>query len=355
MAEKDEKTEKPTSFRLQKAKEKGDVPRSRELSMSVSLLMTVLFFALYVPVIGRTLIEQMRLYLGSAGERAVGIAALRLIWHDSFFVWLRMLGPLFALLIAVAFLMNVVQGGFRMVLEHLKFKSTPFKILSGLKRILVSPEALMELLKSMVKVAVIGYIAYAAIRNDVPGLLLLAETPLEGIMRALGALLFKVAIRIVVFLLALSVLDVLWTRWRHKAKLKMSKQEIKEEYKQIEGDPRVKNRRRAIQYQRAIQRMMGEVPKADVVITNPSHFAVALRYEYKKMVSPRLVAKGQDLVAERIKQVARENGVPVVENPPLARGLYGSVDVGEFIPGEFFKPVAEVLAYIYRLKGRRIG
>jgi flagellar biosynthetic protein FlhB len=164
MAEKDSKTEKPTHWRLVKAKLKGDVPRSRELNLAVSLLMTALFFALYAPVIGRSLLGQLRHHLGSLAEQSVSVNSLVLLWRESLLFFLGLLGPLFALLIAIAILMTTIQGGFRFIFENLRFKMTPFKILKGLKRIFASVDALMELFKSLVKVAAIGYIAYLSIQ-----------------------------------------------------------------------------------------------------------------------------------------------------------------------------------------------
>lgn len=355
MAEKDSKTEKPTQWRLRKAAEKGDVPRSRDLVQSTSLLLTVLFFALYTPGMARSLLQLMRGSLATAAERTVSDAALTLAWRDGFAFWLQMLGPLFALLVAAAVLMNIVQGGFHLVPENLRFKASSFHLLKGLKRIFATPEALMELLKSLVKVALIGLVATLTIRDRVPGLLPLVHTSLAEVLEAMGSLFFTLALRVTLLLLALSVLDVLWTRWRHTQKLKMSKQEVRDEYKMVEGDPKIKSRQRSLQYQKAIQRMMAEVPKADVVITNPTHYAVALVYEYRRMASPKVVAKGKDLMAERIKKVARESGVPLVENAAVARGLYAAVEIGQFVPAEFFRPVAEILAYIYRLKNRRFA
>jgi len=207
----------------------------------------------------------------------------------------------------------------------------------------------------MVKVLIIGLIAFFSIKSD---LILLTTMPLQGvedILLFMGRVFFKLVLNIVIFLLILSIFDYMWAKWRYMQGMKMSKDEIKDEYKMHEGDPKIKSKRRSIQMRLAMQRMMAAVPKADVVITNPEHYAVALVYEYKKMVAPKVLAKGKGLVARRIKEIAQENRVPLVENPLLARGLFAAVEVGDLIPAEHFKAVAEVLAYIYRLKGRKVA
>jgi flagellar biosynthetic protein FlhB len=264
------------------------------------------------------------------------------------------------LLIIVAFMVEVVQnGGIKIISENLRVKWEKFFVFAeiprGLKKILGSAEALFELFKSLVKVVAIGFIAYISIAGDIPALLQLPGMPVGDILNKMGLVLLKLTFAVTLFLLVLAVLDYLWQRFRYKKKLKMSKQDIKDEFKQTEGDPQIKSRQRQIQFRWALRRMMAEVPEADVVITNPTHYAAALKYEYKKMQSPKLVAKGKDLIAERIKQVAREHDVPIVENPPVARAVYASVDIGEFIPRELFKPIAEILAYIYKLKGKKVS
>lgn len=349
------KTEKPTPWRLQQARDKGDVPRSRELIVAVSLLAAVLYLAMTVPFMGRTLLGAMRGYFGRAGETAVTVASLGTITRDFSLLCLKLLGPLFTILIAVAFLTTANQGGFKFLLEKIHFKTDFFKPLAGLKRMMFSFDSMLELAKSILKVLFIGWIAYSSVKNEFEGLFLLPDTSLENIMMVTGRLFFKVAFNIVIFMLILSIFDYLIVRFRYTRKLKMSKEEVKDEYKQKEGDPKIKSKQKQIQYNKAIQRMMAQVPKADVVITNPTHFAVALRYEFKEMQSPQVVAKGQDLVALRIRDKAREHHVPVVENPPLARGLYAAAEVGEFIPAEYFQPVAEVLAYIYKIKGKKVS
>jgi flagellar biosynthesis protein FlhB len=358
--EKESKTEQPTERRLSEAESKGDLPRSKDLVSSIGLLFTIMLFAVFMPYFGHTLVLFMRKYFGNAGQWAITEDTTSFFGSDFLTTYLKVVLPLFILLILVALMMEVVQGkGIKIVPENLRIKWEKVFFLAeipkGLKKILMSAEALFELFKSIVKVAAIGFIAYYSIRGDIPGLLQLPGLPLERILERMGIVFLKLTFSVTLFLLVLAVLDYLWQRYRYMKKLKMSKQDIKDEFKQTEGDPLVKSKQRQIQFRWALRRMMAEVPEADVVITNPTHYAVALTYEYKKMQSPQVVAKGKDLIAERIKQVAREHGVPIVENPPLAQAVFASVEIGEYIPHRLFKPIAEILAYIYKLKGKKVS
>lgn len=358
--DKESKTEDPTQRRLTDAEKKGDVPRSKDLTATATLFFSLLLFALFMPYFGKTTVLFWRKYFSQAGEAAITPLTIQKYGKDFFGIYLELMIPVFLTLIVVAVMMELLQSGtFRIVTENLRIKWEKVWIFpelpKGLKKILVSAEALFELAKSLVKVSIIGFIAFFTIRAEIPAILQLPATSLENILHVMGLVFLKLTFYIVLFLLAVSLLDYLWQRYRYKEKLKMSKQDVKDEFKQAEGDPKVKSKQRQIQFQWAMRRMMAEVPEADVVITNPTHFAVALKYELKKMHSPQLVAKGKDLVAERMKEVAKENDVPIVENPPVARAVFASVEIGEFIPEKLFKPVAEILAYIYKLKGRKVS
>lgn len=358
--EKDEKTEQPTSRRKHDAEKKGDFPRSKDLSASAGLFLTLLFFAVFMPYFGTVALDFWRKYFSRMGEIQVTSVSVFWVGKDFFYTFLVLVVPLFLLLIVSALMMEVLQtGGLKIVSENLKIKWEKVFFLAeipkGLKKIMVSLEALFELFKSVVKVIIIFFIAYITLRAEIPDLLGLPKTSVLNIMETMGKIFLKLALYIVIFLLSLSVVDYLWQRFQYIKKLKMSKQDVKDEHKQAEGDPQIKAQQRKIQFQWAMRRMMAEVPEADVVITNPTHYAVALKYEYEKMKSPRLTAKGKDLIAQRIKEVAREHNVPVVENPPVARAVYAAVELNAFIPGELFKPVAEILAYIYKLKGKKVG
>lgn len=360
MAEKDEKTEQPTDRRKGKAEEKGDIARSKDLTAAVSLFLTVLMFAVFMSYFSRILVDFSKKYFSRVGEIDITMYSIYYIGKDFFSNFLLVVAPIFLLLIIVAFVMEMLQGqGFRIVTENLKIKWEKVfflgEIPNGLKKILMSPEAMGELVKSIVKVFIIFGIAYTVIRAQLPAIMELPFTSLEHILEIMGKVFLKLSLYIILFLLVLGVVDYLWQRYRYIKKLKMSKEDIKDEFKQTEGDPKIKSRQRKIQFQWAMRRMMAEVPEADVVITNPSHYAVALQYEYKKMKSPKLLAKGKDLIAQKIKEIAKEHDIPVVENPPVARAVFASVEIGDFIPAELFKPIAEILAYIYKLKGKRLA
>jgi len=358
--EKDEKTEEPTSRRKHDAEKKGDIPRSRDLSASAGLFLTLMFFAVFMPYFGKIALDFWRKYFSRMGEIQVTPVSVFWIGKDFFYTFLVLVVPLFLLLIAAALMMEVLQaGGLKIISENLRIKWEKVFFLAeipkGLRKIIMSVEALFELFKSIVKVIIIFLIAYITLHAEIPDLLGLPGTPVLNIVKTMGKIFLKLSLYIVIFLLLLSVVDYLWQRFQYIKKLKMSKQDVKDEHKQAEGDPQIKAQQRKIRFQWAMRRMMAEVPEADVVITNPTHYAVALKYEYEKMRSPRLVAKGRDLIARRIKEVAREHNVPVVENPPVARAVYAAVELNAFIPGELFKPVAEILAYIYKLKGKKVG
>jgi flagellar biosynthetic protein FlhB len=259
-------------------------------------------------------------------------------------------------LISVIVLLSILQaGGFKIISENLKIKFDKFNIIKGLKKLMFSINAIFELIKSIVKVIIIGFIAYYTIKDELFNIVELPNFELSVILSFMGKVFFKLAFNIIIFLLVLSVLDYIWQRYQYMKKLKMSKDEIKDEYKQVEGDPKIKGKRKQKQFEMAMSRMMSDVPKADVIITNPTHYAVALEYKYKKMASPKLIAKGKNLIAEKIKEIGKVNRIPIIENPPIARSIYSAVDINTFIPSELFKPVAEILAYIYKLKGKKVG
>jgi flagellar biosynthetic protein FlhB len=207
------------------------------------------------------------------------------------------------------------------------------------------------LLKSILKLSFVGWIAYRVVRGELSRIPPLVQSDVPGIMDYTAATSFKITFFVCLGLIVLAALDFAYQKWQHEKELRMTKQEVKEERKQADGDPKIKARIRRIQMEMATRRMMEMVPKADVVVTNPTHFAVALRFEAATMDAPTVVAKGADHMAARIREVAMEHDVPIVENKPLARSLYGSTEIGDAIPVDFYKSVAEVLAYVYRLKG----
>ena len=246
-------------------------------------------------------------------------------------------------------LASLVQHGFLLSWEPLKPNFSRINPLSGFKR-LFSSRSLMEMLKSVLKICLISLAVYWALMSGSDRLLVLTDTSVEHVVDSLGEDAIQVMALVTVLFLLIALIDFFYQRFQHTKGLRMTKQEVKDEQKQMEGDPMVKGRIRQIQRDMAQRRMMEEVPKADVVITNPTHFAVALVYKQGEMYAPKLIAKGQGEMAARIRKLAQAHAVPLVENPPLARALYNDVELDGFIPPGLFKVVAEVLAYVYSLR-----
>lgn len=348
-----ERTEKATPRRRKEAREKGQVARSRELSSVSVLLAGLCALSLGSGYFYHQLAQVLRHYLNGAGSLVVtpdNISSIGLVAMKQLFLTLM---PLFLVLVAVAVFSNFVQVGALFSTEPIRPKLSKISPLQGLKRIF-SLQSLAEFAKSILKIAVVGWVAYRTVWEELENLLpLLDQTPFE-ILKYTAHVSFSIFLKTCLVIAFLAALDYLFQWWEQEKNLRMTRQEVKEEYKQTEGDPLVRSRIRSIQREMAKRRMMAQVPEADVVITNPTRLAVALRYESGEMEAPMVVAKGAGHVAERIRQVARESGVPVVENKPLARSLYKMVDIGKTIPESLYQAVAEVLAYVYRLKGKTV-
>ncbi|HWQ61510.1 MAG TPA: flagellar biosynthesis protein FlhB, partial [Negativicutes bacterium] len=265
-------------------------------------------------------------------------------------VFLKAVLPVMLVVLVISLAVNLLQVGFVFSLEPLMPQLDRINPISGFQR-LFSLRAIAELVKSLCKLTIIGYFVYRFIMRETALVPQLIGADLTDSLRYTAGLVVNLALEIGAVILVLAALDYFYQWWEYNKSLKMSKQEIKEEFKQTEGNPQIKGKIKERQRAMAMRRMMQEVPKATAVVTNPTHFAVAIRYD-KSMSAPEVVAKGQDFLAERIKQVAKENRVAVVENKPLARALYATVEVGDNIPPELYQAVAEVLAYVFRLKKR---
>jgi flagellar biosynthetic protein FlhB len=259
--------------------------------------------------------------------------------------------PIMGMIMAVGLFINFMQVGINFTTEPLGFKLENLNPINGMGRIF-SKRALVELVKSIFKILIIGSFVYNFLKDEILQIPKLLYLELAASLPNIADVIFSLAFKIIGVYFILSVFDYAFQKWSTFQSLKMSKQEVKEEFKQMEGDPQIKGKIRSKQREMAMSRMMQEVPNADVVVTNPTHFAVALKYD-RGMPAPQVVAKGQDFVAQKIKDTAREAGVTIVENRPLARALYASVEIGDTVPKELYKSVAEVLAYVYRLKHRR--
>ena len=267
---------------------------------------------------------------------------------------IKMIAPFCALLAVVGILTGIGQTGPNITLKPLAPKFNKMDPIKGAKRAFFSMRAIVELVKSLLKITIVSALATWTIKGMFADYILLLDKDVEQFFSYLVQQMFKLSLRIALLLLGIAILDLLWQRYDRNKKLRMSMQEIKEERKQQEGDPHVKSRIRNIQMQVARKRMMADVKEADVVVTNPTHIAVALKYDQTRMTAPIVLAKGARLVAEKIKEVARANDIPIIENKPLARILYKSIDVGMEVPADLYKAVAEVLAYVYKLKKKNI-
>jgi len=344
-----ERSEQATPRRREKALEKGQVALSQEVNSALVLLagFSMLFAA--ARHVEQTLGENARYLFGQPHIFLLeNPFALVEIAMGNMGVIMTALAPLMLAIIVVAFLANVLQVGLKVNVSAMAFRWDNINPINGIKNVF-SKRAAFDLIKNVIKIALIGMLAWYSVSTlgtDMPGT---AELPLSGILALGTKTVAKLAYRLVAFLAVLAALDWVFQKHQHEQKIKMTKQEVREEQKDIEGDPQVKARMRAIQLETMRKRMLAEVPAADVVVTNPTHFAVAMKY-IPGDPAPRVVAKGQDSLAETIKRIARENRVPVLENKPLARALHRIVDVGAFIPDELYQAVAEVLAYVFRLK-----
>jgi flagellar biosynthetic protein FlhB len=260
--------------------------------------------------------------------------------------------PILAVALILGVVGNYIQVGFLLTGEPLKMKLNKLNPIQGAKQIF-SMRSLVNLIKSILKVIIIGVVVWINLWGAREKLLSLSLMPLEDVFRFAGKLTTKIGVQIGAVLVILAIIDYMYQRYEHNKQLRMSKQEIKDEHKRLEGDPLIKSRIREKQRRMAMMRMMQEVPKADVVITNPTHYAVALQYDATIMEEPRVIAKGVDYIALKIREIAKEHDIITMENRPLARALYERTEIGQSIPVDLFQAVAEVLAYVYKVKGKR--
>jgi len=347
----EERTERPTPHKREEVRQKGEVAKTRELPATAVLLSGALALAAMGSFTYQEVSRITTRILSFSIIRGEGAGDLMLLLEDCVIALLLALSPVLVVVFVTAVLSNVAQVGFVLSLEALKPKFSKVNPLKGLER-LFSKQSLMELFKSLLKLLIIGIVAYGSVEGEMGGLADLGDMePASVALHSLSSL-FTIVLKCGLAMMVLVALDYAFQRWEFEKRIRMTRQEIKEELKKSEGDPLIKARVKSIQREMARRRMMQSVAKADVVITNPTHLAVALSYQGPKMNAPQLVAKGAEKVAEKIREVAKKHGVPIVENKKLAQSLYTMVDLGQEIPGTLYQAVAEILAYVYRLKGR---
>jgi flagellar biosynthetic protein FlhB len=348
------KTEKPTPKRRTKVRSEGSVAKSADLNSAVVLTIASLMLIWFGARLFEGLMQIMRGLFREMGSTEIRIDALpTYLAHGSWQISL-LLAPLFLGVMAAGLAVNIGQVGFKVTGKAAYPKLSRVSPIQGFKR-LFSVRSFVELAKSLLKLAIIGGVVYLSIADKLDDVYSLSDMPVEVLAPIVGILLGRVFLIVSLSLLVIGALDFAYAKYEYEKSLKMTKEEVKEESRQSEGDPKVKSKIREIQFKSAFRRMMKRVPEADVVITNPTHLAVALRYDRAKSAAPVVVAKGARKVAERIKKIAQEHGIPIIENKPLAQVLFKTVDIGMEIPMDLYKAVAEVLAYVYRLKKKYFG
>ncbi len=347
-----EKTEQATDKRREEAREKGQVAKSREIASVAVLFVCLIYFHFNAAGLLQKIMAIMSSSFRSAGQTVINMDNAPSLLIGYIFKVFFMLLPLLGLICLVALAANVLQVGMLFSASAIQPEFSKLNPLKGLKNLL-SLKSGVELIKNIIKISVVGFVSYQVIGDEFKNCLTLAEQSVWGIMIYLGKISFKILITTCWVLVLLAVLDYLYQRWEYEKGLRMSRQEIKDEFKNTEGNPIIKARIRRLQREMARKRMMAAVPTADVIITNPTHLAVALKYEQTKKSAPAVVAKGAGLIAEKIREVARENNVPVIEDKPLAQVLYKLVKVDDLIPENLYRSVAEVLAYVYRLRDNK--
>ncbi|HET6251443.1 MAG TPA: flagellar biosynthesis protein FlhB [Tepidisphaeraceae bacterium] len=347
-----EKTEAPTPRRRQEAREQGQVARSQDLSAALLLLATLLLLNatgtgiikvlkdLTAKMLGEASMANFDIYSGllSLGQaiREVGIA----------------MAPLLGGIIVVAILANVLQIGLVFNPARLALNFNALNPVGGFSKIFSSGMKPIPMLINIVKLVALSAVAYSALHGRIGLVVGAQQFDHMAIFDLAADAIYSIALRLAIALLIIAIIEYVYRRWRLEQDLKMSKQDVKEEMRRMDGDPKVKQRRRQIAIQRARQKLKKDVPTADVVVTNPTHYAVAIQYDSATMRAPKVVAKGQDFMALRIREIAIEHGVPILERKPLARALYQTVDVGQEVPEEFYSAIAEILAYVYELNGK---
>lgn len=345
------KTEEPTQRKLEEARKKGQVVQSREINHFFMMFAFTLIIMAIIPYTMRDALNNLSPFITAPDQIDITSTAFADLSKDVLIqAFLVMLVPTLLLIVA-ALAPAVIQNKFFFASERIMPKLEKISPMKGFSRIF-GFKAFIEFLKNMLKVIVIGVIAYLVLAPQYKYAAVTVDMNLFSILETTKSLTVRLLIAVTCFLFFLAALDYFYQRFQFMKSMRMSKQEVKDEYKQQEGDPHIKGKRKQIAREKAQKRMMSNVPKADVVITNPTHFAVALQYEQGSMQAPKVIAKGADDVAMRIREIAEKHKIPVMRNPPLARVLYDTTDVDDEIPYEHYAAVAKIIGYVYKLKGK---
>ena len=352
-----EKTEEPTGKKLDDARKKGQVAKSREISMAVELLAFFILLRVYVDTIGLrfenffSMVYQQIPSTIKMVDGQVPKSALHAVVSNMLVQTLTIMMPFLIAGVVIALICNILQVGFKVATEPLRPNFGKMNPLQGIQK-LFSMQSLFELLKSVAKIVLISYVVYSYFKSEKSSIYLLYDMSLRQGIALMGNLTINMGIRVAAVYMIIALVDFIYQKRKFHTDMMMTKQEVKDEMKDSEGDPQIKSKQRQRMREASQRRMMQELPKADVVITNPTHYAVAIQYDQEKYNAPIVLAKGADYLAKKIKEIAKENDVEIVENKPLARMLYANVEIGAVIPPELYKAVAEVLAFVYHLKGK---
>jgi flagellar biosynthesis protein FlhB len=350
--EQGERTEQATDAKREEFRRRGQVASSREFATAAIFLFAALFLYMFGRHYYVNIVDIFEHFYGGglvAHIRSADTAgAMAFVGLKIFYL----LGPLFGLSLLIGVASQVLQTGFLNIEDALSPDLNKINPLNALKRIF-SMRGVVDLMKSLLKMGVIFVVIYFLLRAELKQIPHLSSFSIQQLMAYIGGILFKLLVGAGFFMLAIALADYMYQRWQIEQDMMMTKQEIKEEMKSREGDPMIKARVRKIQREMAMRKMMTEVPKGDVVITNPTHIAVVLKYT-AGLPAPQLIAKGADFVAEKIKEIAREKNIPIIENKPLARTIFKTLKIGQIIPKDLFVAVAEVLSYVYRLKKKKM-
>jgi len=352
-----EKTEQPTAKKLEDARKEGQVAKSKEIANAFGLLALFLVLKLYLGTMGTRFIElfsAVYMQIPAVSEMYNGnlpVASLQVVIRSMMIQLVIIIAPVLLVGVAVAFVCDVVQVKWQPTAKPLQPKFNKLNPIKGFGRIF-STNSLVELIKAILKIGLIGYIVYSYLKDKTGRIFILYNISLNQAIGLIGETVVDLGIRVAAVYMVIAFLDFAYQKWKFNEDMKMTKQEVKDEYKNQEGDPQVKSKQKQRMREASMRRMMQQLPEADVVITNPTHYAVAIKYDPDKYDAPYVLAKGENYLAQRIKDVARENDIEIVENKPLARMLYANVEIGELVPPELYQAVAEVLAFVYHLKGK---
>ncbi len=352
-----ERTEPATHKKLSDARKEGQVAKSREIANGLGLLALFLVLKLWVGKMGTQFLsafsnvynkipDVVTFWHGFMPEQDVN-----LVFQNMLLESVIIMAPILLIGFVIAFISDVIQVGWHPTSKPMRAKFSKLNPISGFKKI-ISLNSLVELIKSIAKIGLIVYICYSYLKDKWVILFSLYDMPLLQVLQLVAETVTDLGIRISIVYMVIAVADYIYQKIKFSMDMRMSKQEIKEEYKQMEGDPQIKGKIRQRMREASRRRMMQNLPQADVVITNPTHYAVAIKYDPEVADAPLVIAKGEDFLAARIKEIAKENHIEIVENKPLARMLYANVDVGQAVPPELYQAVAEVLAFVYRLQGK---